>query len=82
MWGRKKNYESKSDALAGNRTRAARVAGEHSTTEPPVLMSVAAPAMDKSELVSKLETTNWADGSISRIRFERIMRQQSICVRF
>jgi hypothetical protein len=24
-------------ALAGNRTRAARVAGEHSTTEPPVL---------------------------------------------
>ena len=25
------------DALAGNRTRAARVAGEHSTTEPPVL---------------------------------------------
>jgi hypothetical protein len=27
----------KKDALAGNRTRAARVAGEHSTTEPPVL---------------------------------------------
>ena len=25
-------------ALAGNRTRAARVAGEHSTTEPPVLI--------------------------------------------
>ncbi len=25
------------NALAGNRTRAARVAGEHSTTEPPVL---------------------------------------------
>ena len=24
-------------ALAGNRTRAARVAGEHSTTEPPML---------------------------------------------
>jgi hypothetical protein len=27
----------KKSALAGNRTRAARVAGEHSTTEPPVL---------------------------------------------
>ncbi len=27
----------KKNALAGNRTRAARVAGEHSTTEPPVL---------------------------------------------
>ena len=26
-------------ALAGNRTRAARVAGEHSTTEPPMRMS-------------------------------------------
>ena len=26
------------NALAGNRTRAARVAGEHSTTEPPVLV--------------------------------------------
>jgi hypothetical protein len=26
------------NALAGNRTRAARVAGEHSTTEPPVLI--------------------------------------------
>jgi hypothetical protein len=25
------------DASAGNRTRAARVAGEHSTTEPPML---------------------------------------------
>ena len=25
-------------ASAGNRTRAARVAGEHSTTEPPMLM--------------------------------------------
>ena len=29
-------------APAGNRTRAARVAGEHSTTEPPALMRVAA----------------------------------------
>ncbi len=27
----------KSVASAGNRTRAARVAGEHSTTEPPML---------------------------------------------
>ena len=27
----------KSNALAGNRTRASRVAGENSTTEPPVL---------------------------------------------
>ena len=27
----------KTDASAGNRTRAARVAGEHSTTEPPML---------------------------------------------
>jgi hypothetical protein len=27
------------NALAGNRTRAARVAGEHSTTEPPVLLN-------------------------------------------
>ena len=26
------------DASAGNRTRAARVAGEHSTTEPPMLL--------------------------------------------
>ena len=29
--------KKKNIALAGNRTRAARVAGEHSTTEPPVL---------------------------------------------
>jgi hypothetical protein len=28
------------NALAGNRTRAARVAGEHSTTEPPVQLSL------------------------------------------
>ena len=27
----------KADALAGNRTRASRVAGENSTTEPPML---------------------------------------------
>ena len=31
-----KTYCCKSDASAGNRTRAARVAGEHSTTEPPM----------------------------------------------
>ncbi len=30
--------EFSKNALAGNRTRAARVAGEHSTTEPPVLV--------------------------------------------
>jgi hypothetical protein len=28
------------DASAGNRTRAARVAGEHSTTEPPMRLMV------------------------------------------
>ena len=27
-------------ALAGNRTRVARVAGEHSTTEPPMLLNI------------------------------------------
>ena len=27
-------------ALAGNRTRAVHVAGEHSTTEPPMLMNM------------------------------------------
>ena len=27
-------------ALAGNRTRASRVAGENSTTEPPVLLNI------------------------------------------
>jgi hypothetical protein len=32
----KLNHHTKS-ALAGNRTRVARVAGEHSTTEPPML---------------------------------------------
>ena len=31
------DYHTTKNALAGNRTRAARVAGEHSTTEPPVL---------------------------------------------
>ena len=30
------NCKYQKNALAGNRTRAARVAGEHSTTEPPV----------------------------------------------
>ena len=32
-----KQKKRKKDALAGNRTRVARVASEHSTTEPPVL---------------------------------------------
>jgi hypothetical protein len=32
------NKDKTKNALAGNRTRAARVAGEHSTTEPPVLL--------------------------------------------
>ena len=30
------DYNKKKCASAGNRTRAARVAGEHSTTEPPM----------------------------------------------
>ncbi len=30
--------KKKKNALAGNRTRVARVASEHSTTEPPVLI--------------------------------------------
>ena len=34
----KKKINKKIIASAGNRTRAARVAGEHSTTEPPMLM--------------------------------------------
>ena len=34
----KNRNKKKVNALAGNRTRAARVAGEHSTTEPPVLI--------------------------------------------
>jgi hypothetical protein len=34
----KKRKKLIKSALAGNRTRAARVAGEHSTTEPPVLL--------------------------------------------
>ena len=33
---KKTNIKKKKDALAGNRTRASRVAGENSTTEPPV----------------------------------------------
>ena len=35
----KKKSSRTKNALAGNRTRAARVAGEHSTTEPPVLVT-------------------------------------------
>ena len=33
-----RSIQTKLFASAGNRTRAARVAGEHSTTEPPMLM--------------------------------------------
>ena len=36
----KKRGKRKKSALAGNRTRASRVAGENSTTEPPVLCMV------------------------------------------
>ena len=49
---------AKKTALAGNRTRASRVAGENSTTEPPVLvlLSVASlPILTKD--VSKPSTT-------------------------
>ena len=35
---RRKKEKKKTSALAGNRTRVARVASEHSTTEPPVLV--------------------------------------------
>ena len=44
IFGEKGNFyfwyslNKKKIASAGNRTRAARVAGEHSTTEPPMLM--------------------------------------------
>jgi hypothetical protein len=38
LTGGAKDVEKKSVASAGNRTRAARVAGEHSTTEPPMLL--------------------------------------------
>jgi hypothetical protein len=34
----KNDMKQKKFASAGNRTRAARVAGEHSTTEPPMLV--------------------------------------------
>ena len=34
------NMFTKTYASAGNRTRAARVAGEHSTTEPPMLYTI------------------------------------------
>ena len=37
------NNHDKKNASAGNRTRAARVAGEHSTTEPPMLTHVSLP---------------------------------------
>ncbi len=35
---RRREEKKKKSALAGNRTRVARVASEHSTTEPPVLI--------------------------------------------
>ncbi len=38
--GLQSNVEGQKDAPAGNRTRAARVAGEHSTTEPPAHVSL------------------------------------------
>ena len=42
MFGKTKHRQwDKNIASAGNRTRAARVAGEHSTTEPPMLRSEA-----------------------------------------
>ena len=34
------DFNKQSYASAGNRTRAARVAGEHSTTEPPMRLCV------------------------------------------
>ena len=39
VWGERDNHYTmeSNNASAGNRTRAARVAGEHSTTEPPML---------------------------------------------
>ena len=36
---RAKKAKKRQSALAGNRTRVARVASEHSTTEPPVLIN-------------------------------------------
>ena len=36
-------------ASAGNRTRAARVAGEHSTTEPPMLLLDPLPNADNEK---------------------------------
>ena len=38
-------YDKITDASAGNRTRAARVAGEHSTTEPPMLLCMSSSAL-------------------------------------
>jgi hypothetical protein len=39
------------NALAGNRTRAARVAGEHSTTEPPVLINLSLNNIDRCDFL-------------------------------
>ena len=40
-------------ALAGNRTRASRVAGENSTTKPPVLLRLSMPISYRKTLVLK-----------------------------
>ena len=53
------------DASAGNRTRAARVAGEHSTTEPPMLVSINASIM---ELYSCKSPTANKNKEIRRLR--------------
>ena len=45
-----RDFITKRVALAGNRTRAARVAGEHSTTEPPMLH----PSFLKAEIQPKV----------------------------
>ena len=56
---KKLNSRLKLIALAGNRTRAARVAGEHSTTEPPVLSSEWAQGVDMT--MSWFRAWAWAD---------------------
>ena len=39
--------------LAGNRTRAARVGGEHSTTEPPMLL-ILPPELSSAVIITEL----------------------------
>ena len=42
-------------ALAGNRTRAARVAGEHSTTEPPPpMLLILPPELSSAVIITEL----------------------------